>query len=295
VLRFETEAGNVFFKAAAHGGTARERGFLFANEAALLEGLAGHFPEHLPRPIATDPERVWMLLSDAGDELAESEDVDAWEEAIRLHARHQRRFIGQGAELARIGCLDRRLSRLRTHLDELLTDDAARALLEPGDDERLQLAAPGIQALIDEAAGLGIPETLVHGDLHAGNVGLCEGRIVFFDWTDACIGHPFLDVVTFLDGEMVPDAVAPERERLRAAYLDEWRGVAEPDALERAAEIVSLLGMLLQAVSYQHMLPVLEEPDRTAMGRGLSGWLAALLDRVTETTPGHNTPSSEHM
>ena len=282
VLRFETEQGNVFFKAAAHGGDTDGRGFLFANEAALLDGLAGHFPEHLPRPIATDPERVWMLLPDAGTALADSDDVDAWEEAIRLHARHQRAFVGEEAELTRLGCLDRRLVRLAAHLDGLMTDDAARALLKPGDHDRLLASAPAIHALIDEATGLGIPETLVHGDLHAGNVGLREGRIVFFDWTDACIGHPFLDVVTFLDGELVPDAVAPGRERLRGAYLDEWHGVADRAALERAVEIVPLLGMLHQAISYQHMLPVLDEPDRTAMSRGLSGWLHELLDRLAE-------------
>jgi hypothetical protein len=31
------------------------------------------------------------------------------------------------------------------------------------------------------------------------------------------------------------------------------------------------------------MLPVLEEPDRTAMGRGLSGWLRELLDQLAES------------
>jgi aminoglycoside phosphotransferase (APT) family kinase protein len=191
--------------------------------------------------------------------------------------------VGREDELVRIGCLNRRHDRLAEHLDELMTDEAACALLEPGDNERLQSAAPAIHALLDEAAGFGIPETLVHGDLHAGNIGLRDGRAVFFDWTDACIGHPFLDLVTFIDGEMMPEAVIPGRARLREAYFDEWQGVADRATLERAAEIVPKLGMVHQAISYQHMLPVLEEPDRTAMGRGLSGWLRELLDQLAES------------
>jgi hypothetical protein len=71
-------------------------------------------------------------------------------------------------------------------------------------------------ALIDEAASLGIPDTLVHGDLHAGNIGLRGGRSVFFDWTDACVAQPFLDLVTFLDESEVLDATPGARPTSRS-------------------------------------------------------------------------------
>lgn len=283
VLRFGTPAGDVFFKAAAHGSIgygARtgKRSFLFANEAALLAGLAARFPDYAPRPVATDPERVWMLLPDAGAPLAESHDIETWEAAIRSHARHQREFTGQAAELFRIGCLDRRLGRLVADLDDLASDEAALAFLDPPDRDRLPSALPAIRALIDEAASLGIPDTLVHGDLHAGNVGLRKDRVIFFDWTDACVAPPFLDLVTFLNESELLDAVPGARERLRSAYLDEWRGVAAADALARAAELAEPIGMLHQAVSYQHMLLALEEPTRSAMGGGVTYWVKRLLD-----------------
>jgi aminoglycoside phosphotransferase (APT) family kinase protein len=135
-------------------------------------------------------------------------------------------------------------------------------------------------ALIDEAASLGIPDTLVHGDLHAGNIGLRGGRSVFFDWTDACVAQPFLDLVTFLDESEVLDATPGARDRLRAAYLEEWHGVATGDALVRSAALAEPIGMLHQAVSYQHMLSALEEPTRSAMGWGLTYWVPRLLDRL---------------
>ena len=73
VLRFGTAVGDIYFKAAAHGGESGQRSFLFANEAAFLSGLGGRFAEHVPQPIASDPERVWMLLPDAGPALADSD------------------------------------------------------------------------------------------------------------------------------------------------------------------------------------------------------------------------------
>jgi hypothetical protein len=285
VLRFETSAGDVYFKAAAHGSvgsgaTPGQRSFLFANEAALLAGFAGRFCDDVPRPIATDPARVWMLLPDAGPALWESDDLDAWEAAIRAHARHQRDWVGQETELLRIGCLDRRLGGLAASLDDLASDDTALAFLDPPDRDRLGAAMPAIRALIDEAASLGIPDTLVHGDLHAGNVGLRGSRCVFFDWTDACVAQPFLDLVTFLANSEVLDAVPGARDRLRAAYLEEWHGVATGDALVRSAALAEPIGMLHQAVSYQHMLPALEEPTRSAMGWGVTYWVPRLLDRL---------------
>jgi Phosphotransferase enzyme family len=285
VLRFGTPTGDFYFKAAAHssvgfGARTGHRSFLFANEAALLAGLAGRFSDDVPRPVATDPGRVWMLLPDAGPALWESDDLDAWEATIRAHARHQRDWVGQETELFRIGCLDRRLGRLAASLDDLASDDTALAFLDPPDRDRLSSGLPAIRALIDEAASLGIPDTLVHGDLHAGNVGLRGGRSVFFDWTDACVSQPFLDLVTFLDESEVLDAAPGARERLRAAYLEEWSGVATRDALVRSAELAESVGMLHQAVSYQHMLPALEEPTRSAMGWGVTYWVPRLLDRL---------------
>ena len=285
VLRFETPAGDAYFKAAAHGGAGPgappgHRSFLFANEAALLAGLAGRFRDDLPRPIATDPSRVWMLLPDAGASLWESHDLDAWEAAIRGHARHQRDWIGRETELFRIGCLDRRLSGLAASFDDLASDDTVLAFLDPPVRDRLGTAAPAMRALIAEAAALGIPETLVHGDLHGGNVGLRGNRTIVFDWTDACVAQPFLDLVTFLGQSEVLDAAPGARDRLRAAYLEEWHGVATGDALARAAELAEPIGMLHQAVSYQYMLPALEEPTRSAMGWGIRHWVPQLLDRL---------------
>ena len=298
---YETPAGACYFKAAAHRDTAGNAGttatphrsFLFANEASLLAGLAERLPDHVPSPIATDPQRVWMLLPDAGPALATSDDLDAWEAALRLHARHQRAFAGKVAELLRIGCLDRRLNRLAAHLDDLATDEAdcrsstrhAATVSTP--------RFPPFGRCSTRPTSLDLPDTLVHGDFHAGNIGLRRGRAVYFDWTDACVAPPFLDLVTFLDESEVLDAAPGARERLRAAYLEEWQGVVTAAALARAAALAEPIGMLHQAVSYHHMLSDLEDPTRSAMGSGVTYWVGRLLDWLAGLArgPPHGTGS----
>jgi hypothetical protein len=283
VARLETDGGAVYFKAAAfesaaacagHGGP---RGILFSNEAALLAGLTGRFPDLLPRLLAFDPDRVWMLLPDVGTMLDHSTDVAIWEEALRLHARHQRAYVGQESDLAGFGCLSRPLDRLRVQFDEVLADEDVLGFLDPADRDRLRAVADVARASIADAAACGVPDTLVHGDLHAGNVAIGGGRPIVFDWTDASIGHPFLDLATFLQPSRLFEGSTDARDRLRAAYLDEWRGVALPGDLARAADLMLPVGMIHQVVSYQYMVASLTGPDRDDVGGGAAYWLKELI------------------
>lgn len=283
VVRLETDGGTVYFKAAAFDGAAaltgdgKPQGILFSNEAALLAGLTGRFPDLLPRLLAFDPDRVWLLLPEFGPMLDDSTDVAIWEAALRLHARHQRAYVGKEADLADFGCLSRPLDRLRVQFDALLLDDDVLAFLEPPDRARLHAIAEVARASIVEAAACGIPDTLVHGDLHAGNVAIGDGKPIFFDWTDASIGHPFLDLATFLQPSRLFEEAPDVRDRLRAAYLDEWRGVAAPGVLDRAADLMLPVGMIHQVVSYQYIAASLTGPDRDDVGRGAAHWLGELI------------------
>ena len=55
---------------------------------------------------------------------------------------------------------------------------------------------PQLHDLIGHLAAGPLPETLVHGDFHPWNVQRDGDRLVIFDWSDACWGHPFFDVPT---------------------------------------------------------------------------------------------------
>lgn len=284
VNRYRTPAGQVFFKAAVIASAGNRppvsRALLFANEAVLLPAFSARFPGYVPHPIAVDEDRVWILLPDAGQFLGEAKDIERWETAIRVHARHQRAMLGQNDALREMGCLERGLVHLEVDIDDLAADPEALAFLEPTDQERFLAAIPAIKALITELAALGMPDSYTHGDLHPWNIGTQDDRLAFFDWTDACITHPFLDLASFLGATRVLTDVPDARGRLRSAYLDEWRGIASTDALERSADLAEMLAMVHQAVSYQHMIRSLEGPSRDDMGGGIPYWLKQLLDRL---------------
>jgi Ser/Thr protein kinase RdoA (MazF antagonist) len=87
---------------------------------------------------------------------------------------------------------------------------------------------------------LGIPDTLVHGDLSPRNIYIRDRGFVYFDWSDTCISHPFFDLIRFLyeiekDLPHVPDA----RSRIRNAYLEPWTIYAPMSQLISTFELVS--------------------------------------------------------
>ena len=127
---------------------------------------------------------------------------------------------------------------------------------------------------INELADIGVPETLLHGDLHPRNLAVRDGQVLAFDWTDAAVAHPFLDLVTFIEkrSEISLDP------RLTDAYLAEWEEFASPADLRRALVLAEQLGSLYQLMSYLHLLEHLSGPSRDAMiDHGGVGWIRRLL------------------
>ena len=136
---------------------------------------------------------------------------------------------------------------------------------------------PRLQARCAELAGHAVPPSIVHGDLHLSNVARGPGGYLFFDWTDACVAHPFLDLATIRRGTAFTDAVCEDelRERLREAYLPEWASFEPPGWLARAWELAAPLGALHQAVSYRSLAT--QAPMDPHMAQSTAFWLRRVL------------------
>ena len=145
----------------------------------------------------------------------------------------------------------------------------------------LAAAVPRLRAACAELAGLAVPPSLVHGDLHLANVAKGPRGYLFFDWTDACVAHPFLDLPTMRRGsafaEDDDEDEAELRERLRAAYLPEWASFEPPARLARAWELAAPLGALHQAVSYRSMAARLRPPVDPHLAQSTAWWLRRVL------------------
>jgi aminoglycoside phosphotransferase (APT) family kinase protein len=248
ILRIRTDGPVLYLKASAQLP-------LFVDEAQVTAALAEHFPDAVPEPLALHPEG-WVLLADLGDPVGWSAPVETRAEMLARFARLQRESAALTRELLAAGCLDRRLPVLESQLDGLV--DVARLT----DEEREQLRGrlPELKAACRRLGEQGLPPTLVHGDLHLGNVARPAGQLVYFDWTDACVAHPFIDLHS-LQWES-DDA---NRAALLDAYLTEWEGVVPEERLREAARLAAVVTPLHHAVSYQHIVAGVERAGQSEL------------------------------
>lgn len=274
VLRIPTADGDVYFKALSQASTEPDAlPFLFANEPLFLQRASTDRPGAVPAPLAIDAERAWMLLPDLGTPLQDESDVAVWIDAVRNHARLQRSYVTEPERLLEYSCADRRLAVLDAELDRLLEPNSLTGQLDLEQQGRLPERAKQLREAITELAEIGVPETLLHGDLHPRNLAVRNGQVLAFDWTDAALAHPFLDLVTLME-ERSPLSSDP---RVLDAYLGEWEEYAAPSDLRRALTLAEELGSLHQTITYLHLLDHLTGPSKNSMSRGGSFWLKKLL------------------
>jgi aminoglycoside phosphotransferase (APT) family kinase protein len=243
VYRFDSADGPVYLKAVFS---------LFAAEPAVTEALARAHPGDVPEVIATETERSWMLMRELEGKSARGEQAS---DGVRTAARIQRAWHDRLDELASYGCR-------RRGLEELAAESAALA------------------PLCERLAAYGIPDSLVHGDLHHGNMIVRDDRVAVIDWSDAAIGHPFLDLAPVLwIGEKHRDALAD-------AYVEAWADLASPDDLRNAAAIGEALGCVYQALSYRAINDAFEPADRWLFGDSYREWIDRAADLGKALHPG---------
>jgi Ser/Thr protein kinase RdoA (MazF antagonist) len=102
----------------------------------------------------------------------------------------------------------------------------------------------------------GLPDGLVHGDFHAGNVRIQDDQLTLLDWGDAGIGHPLLDQAAFLD-QAPNDQRDPLREHLRRA----WQRAIPGCDPARAELLIAPIAAARQAVIYDSFLDYIEPSE----------------------------------
>lgn len=242
ILRVPSDKGYLYFKTSAGSR-------LFAREAVLMAGLAARFPDHVPAPLAINAEENWMLCADFGTPIARGE-VERTAAAFAQFGELQVATARRTGELLGLGCQDRSLPVLLRNFSDAVASETAVAFLSQAERVDVQLAPLRLARCCELLAGYRVPlEALVHGDLHRGNIAhkAVDGRdrYLVFDWTDACIAHPFLDLIVF--HHISDEGVA---ERLKAAYLGAWTGYEPMPRLKEVLSLTLPLSAAHQVVSY---------------------------------------------
>ncbi len=237
-------------------------------ELALSWMLARLAPESVPRIVAfeEDHERnlYWVVMEDLGERrLVDEPNADGYVAAASALAAVQVACLADTDELASTGL---------PLLDAARWEDCALRLLDVAPK-----AAPDlfgyemdleqiVWATTDLACDASVvPSTIVHGDLHAGNVALTDRGVRLMDWGSAYLGAAFLGLEELQQPAVRHIAAAPDRNRVQAAYLRGWIDVlGKPGPLERAVlacRTLVRMEMLLDSLAPRR---VLQQPDALA-------------------------------
>jgi hypothetical protein len=257
VIRVPTNCGTLWFKASIAP---------LAYEVPLLEVLGARAPRRVPRLLAADAARAWMLMDDAGTRLTDLHPdelpIDVWKEFLPAYAQLQRDVAPAADELVAAGVPDRTLPRLVEGLERVLENDrlvrpATGDGLADGELERLRSLVPRLVDAADVVAALGLPNTVQHDDLHAWNVCIRDGEYRFIDWGDACVSQPLLSL-------SVPLAqVGPEyASEARDAYLGPWTALRPRGELVVAADEALLLAQLTGTLKWELINSGLTDDER---------------------------------
>jgi len=269
LLAAETDQGRVVLKSVPGA---------FGHEPGLTRALEAEHPGSVPVVVAIDETRGHLLMEAFGGAPLGAEPPASWADGMVELAGIQRSWIGRQADAARIGVEDRTLGALDRELDSIVTDAAASPHLEPGTRDRLIANLPRYHELVARLRDGPIPETLVHGDFHPWNVQRDDGRVVIYDWSDACWSHPFFDVRTFT--ERTDDA--PAREAMRSAYLAAWSDLADLGTLREALAWSAPLTELHLAITWRRLQAIFEPDTWQFVDSGVERHLRIALDATDE-------------
>lgn len=203
----------------------------FGIEACMYRYVARSSPLIVPTLIASDTEYGYILSEDAGKPLRFTDvDKEAISNFLRLYVDLQKRSADHVEELLNTGFADRRMCKLSGRVREAIEKTSLTNL------PSFEHLYPRLEYLCTEIENEGeISATLVHGDMHNGNLLYDGERLRLADWADGCVAHPLIDINNM------------EKGRLRENYIKAI-GVSS-----RALEIGQPLMLLDEFVIYSRV------------------------------------------
>ncbi|OLT09360.1 hypothetical protein BJF78_30870 [Pseudonocardia sp. CNS-139] len=258
VLTAPTGAGPVWFK--IPGPHTRY-------EVPLYGVLGRVVPAYVPRVLAVDVDRGWLLLAHGGTPLP----PDALVAALPRYAELQRALAPHVDALLGAGVPDMRPHRMPDHFDEALAAVARRA--ESTADRETVARLGALRGTFAQwcarLAGSPVPTSLDHNDLHDRNVLTGpDGRAVFYDWGDSVVAHPFASMLVALD--RLPSTTVPAA---RAAYLGGFADLAPPDRLAADLTLARRVAVPARVLTWERALG----PDAGRFARASLETFAGLL------------------
>jgi hypothetical protein len=232
VLRITADGFDCYFKAVPTS---------VAAEVQVTRYLAARFPEFVPRLLAIDPERRWVLTEAFAGEPLDTAEPDCWQRAARRYGDLQAAAAGHIDALKALGCTRRTPRMLAAEIPSLIDDPAIVA--------ELQRRCAALEHS-------GLPFTLEHGDLWPANVLTKRATSVLIDWEDACIAPPMIGLAPLIAGLSATPAATPDAlETVQDAYLGAFTSYAPAARLEKLLRLALPLAFCDMALRYRQQGP----------------------------------------
>ncbi len=241
IWRLTTSAGLVWLKVAPPFGAA---------EAAVMPLLDQSV---VPNVLGAAPQRV--LLADVPGQDQYGARGDELRTMARMLIGLQASWVDRVAELEALGVLDKRADAMLSRIHSVV--DRNRHALDDDGRRGLDALIEGLPQRFAALEACGIPDTLVHGDFHPGNVRGTAGHYRILDWSDCGIGNPMLDLRPSLEYFTPQDQL-----EARSIWVSEWSREVPGCEAHLAAELARPLGLLYGAVVYQKFLDNIETTER---------------------------------
>jgi Ser/Thr protein kinase RdoA (MazF antagonist) len=221
-----------------------------AHEGALISALAPS--GHVPRLLGWERGRC-VMRDVPGEDLWEPT-LDERIAMIDILVTMQRAWVGRVDELFAIGLHDWRADALRASI--AATFERTKHELDAADAHTLERFVSGLERRLEAIAECRVPDSVVHGDYHPGNVRGRAGALTILDWGDAGVGNPLLDLPAFI--ERAPEAARPTLEN---HWHHAWSSACPGSDPDRAARLLAPIAAARRAATYLRFLDNIEPSE----------------------------------
>lgn len=237
----------------------------FAHEGAIIEALQAFA---VPRLIArTDG---MCLIGDVPGEDLYGADIPQAKRMIDLLVQMQ---LTATLDDLPAGIPDWSLGALAPAAEHTLRESAHE--LDSRERSAVARLIDRLDVIARDLAECGIPDTLVHGDFHPGNVRGSGDELTILDWGDSCTGHPLYDHAAFTDYIDVDVAAAATEH-----WLAVWRTAIPGSDPARALALLTPASALRQAALYRRFLDEIEPTEHVYHASDPGEWLRRAAERV---------------
>jgi hypothetical protein len=237
----------------------------FAHEGGVIQALSASGSLAVPTVLGHEGGRL-LLANVAGSDRYDA-DVRERCAIIDQLVEIQRSWFDRIDELCALDAPDWRATNFIQAVGDLL--DRRSGTGATVDREILSAFLTDLPDRFAAIATCGIPDSVVHGDFHPGNVrGPAMDDLVILDWGDSGIGHPLLDQPAMLSSSRTEDIAT-----LRNHWSASWRAAVPRSDPSRAAQLLEPIAAMRQALIYQKFLDGIEATEHGYHAADVGLWL----------------------